>query len=171
LEDLNAKQWHSLDSGIIPNVFSLLYCCIMECDGLKPTPLAISSLCDGLVASNLAIHCVHGAALMYVLISPFPAFIILTKWLPGSQNDKRWVSSQQQRVTDAIKEMGDKRFKNANGMSQAIYYSQAVLNLFKDTCEPAAAAGFGDMHVSFGGGNRGIQAAEYRGSMHLTFPL
>jgi hypothetical protein len=57
-------------------------------------------------------------------------------------------------------------------MSQAIYHSQAVLNSLKDTREPGATAASGDMHVRFGGGNRGIQVAAYHGSMeHLAFPL
>ncbi|OQD72701.1 hypothetical protein PENANT_c224G01029 [Penicillium antarcticum] len=132
LKDLNAKQWRSIDGDVLSNVFLLLYCCIMECRELQPTPLAISSLCHGLVASNLALHGVHGAALV-------------------NQNDKTSVSSQQQRVMNAIEE--------------------AILNSMKDTREPDCATAFGDMHVSFGGGNRGIRAAEYRGSMHLTFPL
>ncbi|OGE47135.1 hypothetical protein PENARI_c060G10339 [Penicillium arizonense] len=127
LHGLNAKQWGSLDGGVLSNVFSLLYCCIAECYELESTPLAMSSLRDGLAACNLALQCVHGAALI-------------------NQDNKRSVSSQQQKVTEAIEEVGNKRFENANGMSPAIHHSQAVLNLLKDTREPGAAAASGDMH-------------------------
>ncbi|KAJ6175200.1 hypothetical protein N7485_005005 [Penicillium canescens] len=91
----------------------------------------MSSLRDGLTACNLALQCVHGAALI-------------------NQDNTKSVSSQQQKVTEAIEEVGNKRFKNGNGMSPAIYHSQAVLNLLKDTREPGAAAASGDMHVRFG---------------------
>ncbi|KAJ5346916.1 uncharacterized protein N7506_000169 [Penicillium brevicompactum] len=43
-KDLNSEQWGSLENEAIIAVFSLLYCCIMECYELKPTPLAISSM-------------------------------------------------------------------------------------------------------------------------------
>lgn len=66
LKSLRPDQWGSLDGGVIYNVLSLLYCCIMECYELGTTPLAISSPCDGLIACHLAFQCVHGAALMYV---------------------------------------------------------------------------------------------------------
>ncbi|KAJ6038914.1 hypothetical protein N7499_003199 [Penicillium canescens] len=152
LQGLNAKQWGSLDGNVLSYVFSLLYCCIAECYELESTPLAMSSLRDGLTACNLALQCVHVAVLI-------------------NQDNKRSVSSQQQKVTEAIEAVGNKRFKNADGMSPAIYHSQAVLNLL-DTREPGAAAASGDMHVRFGGGNRGIQVAEYHGNMgHLIFPL
>ncbi|OGE46958.1 hypothetical protein PENARI_c083G11636 [Penicillium arizonense] len=133
LQGLNAMQWGSLDGGVLSYVFSLLYCCIAECYELESTPLAMSSLRDGLTACNLALQCVHGAALI-------------------NQDNKRSVSSQQQKVTEAI--------------------GEAVINLLKDTREPGAAAASGHMHVRFGGGNRGIQVAEYHGNMgHLIFPL
>lgn len=66
LKSLRPDQWGSLDSGVISNVLSLLYCCIMECYKLESTPLAISSPCDGLIVCHLALQCVYGAALMYV---------------------------------------------------------------------------------------------------------
>ena len=66
LKSLRPDQWGSLDRGVISNVLSLLYCCIMECYELLSTPLAISSPCDGLVACHLALQCVYGATLMYV---------------------------------------------------------------------------------------------------------
>ncbi|KAJ5337538.1 hypothetical protein N7541_009325 [Penicillium brevicompactum] len=43
-KDLNSEQWGSVENEAIIAVFSLLYCCIMECYELKPTPLAISSM-------------------------------------------------------------------------------------------------------------------------------
>ena len=73
LQGLNAKQWGSLDGSVLSYVFSLLYCCIAECYELETTPLAMSSLRDGLDTCNLALQCVYGAALMYVMISSFPA--------------------------------------------------------------------------------------------------
>jgi hypothetical protein len=66
LKSLQPDQWGSLDRGVISNVLSLLYCCIMECYELLSTPLAISSPCDGLVACHLALQCVYGAGLVYV---------------------------------------------------------------------------------------------------------
>lgn len=54
--------------------------------------------------------------------------------------------------------------------SPAIYHSQAVLDLLKGIQEPHPAARFEDMRVSFRGENRGIQAAEYHGSIHFTSP-
>jgi hypothetical protein len=66
LKSLRPDQWGSFDSGVISNVLSLLYCCIVECYELESTPLAISSPCDGLIACHLALQCVYGAALMFV---------------------------------------------------------------------------------------------------------
>ena len=63
---LDPEQCGSLEKGAITTVFSLLYCCIMECYELRPTPLAISSLGNQLDACNLALQCVYGAATMYV---------------------------------------------------------------------------------------------------------
>jgi hypothetical protein len=41
---------------------------------------------------------------------------------------------------------------------------------FHDTQRLGATAASGDVHVRFGGGNRGIQVAAYHGSMeHLAF--
>jgi hypothetical protein len=64
LKDLHSEQWGSLHSEVVPNVFSLLYCCIMDCYELKSTPSASSPPCYGLVACHLALECVYGAALM-----------------------------------------------------------------------------------------------------------
>lgn len=50
IKDLNPNQPESLENGVIATVFSLLYCCVMEDYELKPTTLAISSLCDQLDA-------------------------------------------------------------------------------------------------------------------------
>ncbi|CAG8132514.1 unnamed protein product [Penicillium nalgiovense] len=156
IKDLNPEQWGSLENGVISAVFSLLCCCIMECHELKPTPLAISSLCGLLDACNLALQCVYGAAMM-------------------DPSDRRWVSSQQQNVAEAIEQMDTKRAKYWDEMKQpgpAIYHSQAVLDILKGNRVPDRALRFGGMHVSFGGENRGIQAAEYHGSMgRFTFPL
>jgi hypothetical protein len=66
IKDVNPEQWGSLENEVTTAVFSLLYCCIMECYELKPTPLAISSLCDQLDACNLALQCMYGAATIYV---------------------------------------------------------------------------------------------------------
>jgi hypothetical protein len=55
LQGLNAKQWGSLDGSVLSYVFSLLYCLIVECYELKSTPVAMSSLRDGLAACNLAL--------------------------------------------------------------------------------------------------------------------
>ena len=68
LKSLQPDQWSSLDRGVISNVLSLLYCCIMECYELKPTPLAISSVCDQFDACNLTLQCVCDAAMMYVSV-------------------------------------------------------------------------------------------------------
>ncbi|CAI7613167.1 unnamed protein product [Penicillium viridicatum] len=156
IKDLSPEQWDSLENGVISTVFSLLYCCIMECYELKLTPLAISSLCDQLDACNLTLECVYGAAMMDL-------------------NDRRWVSSQQQKVAEAIEQMDNKRAKYWDEMKQpgpAIYHSLALLDLLKGNCVPDRTPRFGGTHVSFGGENRGIQAVEYHGSMgHFTFPL
>jgi hypothetical protein len=79
----------------------------------------------------------------------------------------RWVSSQQQKVAEAIEQM-DKRAKywdEMKGPGPAIYHSRALLDLLKENRVSDRAARFGGMRVSFGGENRGIQAAEYHGSM------
>jgi hypothetical protein len=68
ISELDPSQWGSLENGIRTAVYSLLYCCIIECYEFKPTPLAISSLYDQLDACNLALQCVYGAAIMYVSI-------------------------------------------------------------------------------------------------------
>ena len=67
-KDLNSAQWGSLENEAVIAVFSLLYCCIMECYELKPTPLAISSVCDQFDACNLTLQCVYDAAMMYVSV-------------------------------------------------------------------------------------------------------
>jgi hypothetical protein len=78
-------------------------------------------------------------------------------------------------TAEAIEQMDNKRAKYWDEMKRpgpAIYHSRALLNLLKENRVPDRAARFGGMHVSFGGGNRGIQAAEYHGSMgRFTFPL
>jgi hypothetical protein len=71
IKELDPGQWGSLKSGVITTVFSLLYCCIMECYELRPTTLAISSLSNQLDACNLALQCVYGAAIMYVSVYLF----------------------------------------------------------------------------------------------------
>ncbi|KAJ5654974.1 hypothetical protein N7490_001977 [Penicillium lividum] len=153
LKSLQPDQWGSLDRGVISNVLSLLYCCNMECYELLSTPLAISSPCDGLIACHLALQCVYGAALMDL--------------------DDR--SSQQQKVTEAMEQLGNKRAKYRNKAEQpgpAIYHSQAVLDVLRRNCEPDGATSSGGMHVSFGGENYGTQLFEYHGSMGpLKFPL
>ncbi|KAJ5033162.1 hypothetical protein NUH16_003078 [Penicillium rubens] len=156
IEELRPEQWGSLENGVITAVFSLLYCCIMECYELRPTPLAISSLGNELDACNLALQCVHGAAMM-------------------DRDDRIWVSSQQQKVMEAAEKMDNKRAKYLDELTQpepAIYHSRVILELLKEKREPNRAARFEGMRVSFGGENRGIQAAEYHGSMgRFTFPL
>ncbi|KAJ5559408.1 hypothetical protein N7513_001807 [Penicillium frequentans] len=153
LKSLRPDQWGSLDRGVISNVLSLLYCCIMECYELLSTPLAISSPCDGLVACHLALQCVYGATLM----------------------DLDGKNSQQQKVIEALEQLGNKRAKYRNNAEQpgpAIYHSQAVLDVLRRNCEPDGATSSGSMHVSFGGENHGIQIFEYHGSMGpLKFPL
>lgn len=81
IEELRPEQWGSLENGVITAVFSLLYCCIMECYELRPTPLAISSLGNELDACNLALQCVHGAAMMYdsIQLSGVCSLNILTR--------------------------------------------------------------------------------------------
>jgi hypothetical protein len=87
----------------------------------------------------------------------------------------RWVSSQQQKVAEAIEQMDNTRAKYRDEMKQpgsAIYHSQVVLDLLKRNHGPDRAAKFRDIHVSFGGENRGIQAVEYNGrTERFTFPL
>ncbi|CAG8078713.1 unnamed protein product [Penicillium salamii] len=156
IKELHPEQWGSLENGVITAVFSLLYCCIMECYELRPTPLAISSLGNQLDACNLALQCVYGAAIM-------------------DHDDRRWVCSQQQKVMEAVEQMDNKRAKYLDELKQpepVIYHSQAILELLKEKREPNRAARFEGMRVSFSGENRGIQAAEYHGSMgRFTFPL
>ncbi|CAG7920468.1 unnamed protein product [Penicillium olsonii] len=151
IRHLNPEQWGSLENGVIITVFSLLNCCIMECYELKPTLLAISSLGNQLDACNLALQCVYGAAMM------------------------RWVSSQQQKVMEAVEQMDNLRAKYLGELKQleaTIYLSQAFLDLLKRNREPDRAARFGGMHVRLGGENRGIQAAEYHGNMgRFTFSI
>ncbi|CAG7980228.1 unnamed protein product [Penicillium salamii] len=55
IRELDSGQWGSLRSEVITTVFSLLYCCIMECYELRSTTLAISSLSNQLDACNLAV--------------------------------------------------------------------------------------------------------------------
>ncbi|CAG7966417.1 unnamed protein product [Penicillium salamii] len=157
IKKLDPGQWGSLETGVITSVFSLLYCCIMECYELRPTTLAISSLGNQVDACNLALQCVHGAAIV-------------------DQNDRRSVSAQQQKVTEAIEQMDKLRAKYLDELKQleaAIYHSQVILDLLKRNSEPDLAARFEGMHVSFGGENRGIQAVEYcimEGRNVLPFP-
>ena len=74
--------------------------------------------------------------------------------------------------TNSPEKVGNKRVANANRMGPAIYNYQAILNLLKDICEPGRAVEFCDMHVEFGGANRGIQAVVNHGKMGpLAFPL
>lgn len=47
----------------------------------------------------------------------------------------------------------------------AIYHLKAFLDKLKGDRETDHASRFGGMHVRFGGENRGIQAAEYHGSI------
>lgn len=66
------RAWpHTMElskKGVITTVLSLLYCCILKCHELKPTPLAISSVCDQFDACNLTLQCVYDAAMMYVSV-------------------------------------------------------------------------------------------------------
>ncbi|KAK4981168.1 hypothetical protein LTR66_010180 [Elasticomyces elasticus] len=96
----------------------------MECYELRPTPLAISSLGNQLDACNLALQCVYGAAMM-------------------DQADRRSVSSQQQKVKEAIEKMDNLSAKFLDKLKQheaAIYRSQAVLEIFKAKRMPDRAA-------------------------------
>ncbi|CAG7960923.1 hypothetical protein HAV15_005872 [Penicillium sp. str.  len=116
-KDLNSAQWGSLENEAVIAVFSLLYCCIMECYELKPTPLAISSVCDQFDACNLTLQCVYDAAMMDL-------------------NYRRWESSQQRKTAEAIDQM-DKRAKHWDDMKQtgpAVYYSRALLDLLRKDC-------------------------------------
>ncbi|CAG8092933.1 unnamed protein product [Penicillium salamii] len=90
-------------------------------------------------------------------------------------DDRRSVSSQQQKVTETIEQMENLRAKYLDEVKQpkaAIYHSQAIFDLLKGNRELDRAARFGGMHVSFGGENRVIQAVEYHGGTErLNFPL
>jgi hypothetical protein len=79
----------------------------------------------------------------------------------------RWVSSQQQKVADAVEQMDKiaKDWDEMKGPGPAIYHSRALLDLLKENRVSDRVARFGGMHVSFGGANSVIQAAKYRGSM------
>ncbi|KAJ5938451.1 hypothetical protein N7466_001585 [Penicillium verhagenii] len=152
LKSLQPDQWGSLDRGVISNVLSLLYCCIMECYELLSTPLVISSPCDGLVACHLALQCVYGATLM----------------------DLDGRNSQQQKVIEALEQLGNKRAKYRNEAEQpgpALYHSQAVLDALRRICEQDRAMSSGGVHISFDGENRGIRIFENHGSMGRNFPL
>lgn len=76
IKELKSEQWGSLGSEIVSNVFSLLYCCTIDCRELSSTPLTNSPFYDGLTACHLALHCVYGAALVYVSGFSFGAYSI-----------------------------------------------------------------------------------------------
>jgi hypothetical protein len=74
---------------------------------------------------------------------------------------------------EAVEHIDNKRAKYLEELkppSPAIYHSQAVLDLLKENREPDRAARFEGMRVSFRGENRGIQAAQYNGSIRFSFP-
>ncbi|KAJ5982758.1 hypothetical protein N7451_012858 [Penicillium sp. IBT 35674x] len=125
----------------------------MECYELESTPLAIPSPCDGPIACHLAFQCVYGAALMDL--------------------DDR--SSQQQQVTEAMEQLGNKRAKYRNEAEQpgpALYHTQAVLNALSRICEQDRAMSSEGVHMSFDGENRGFRIFENHGSIgRLNFPL
>ncbi|KAJ5414883.1 hypothetical protein N7509_000217 [Penicillium cosmopolitanum] len=76
IKELKPEQWGSLGSEVVSNVFSLLYCCTIDCRELFSTPLTSSPSYDGLTACHLALQCVYGAALMYVSGFSFGAYSI-----------------------------------------------------------------------------------------------
>lgn len=72
---------------------------------------------------------------------------------------REWVFSQQQNFTEAIEQMDNKRTKYWDEMKRpgrAIYYSKAVLDIFKGNRVPGRGPRFGGMHVSFGGHHKRI---------------
>lgn len=81
IKELKPGEWGSLGSEVVSNVFSLLYCCTIDCCELSSTPLTSSPSYDRLTACYLALYCVYGAALIYVSGFLFSAYSIsyLTK--------------------------------------------------------------------------------------------
>jgi hypothetical protein len=48
IKELKPEQWGSLGSEVVSNVFSLLYCCTIDCRELSSTPLRTLRLTMGL---------------------------------------------------------------------------------------------------------------------------
>lgn len=70
-----------------------------------------------------------------------------------------------------MEQLGDIEAQYAARAEQSgliIYHPQRVLGLLKRSYEPDYKARSGATHVSFGEGNRGVQAVEYHESMRYV---
>lgn len=83
------------------------------------------------------------------------------------RDDKTSVILQQRIIAEAAEPIHNKWIANLNENrlhGRAIHHSQVIVELLKKGREPDCATNYGNMCVSFGGDNNGVQAGLYDGS-------